>query len=59
VQADFFLRRMREMIEADPALAKEQPFKAIAENDQDFLATCSNTPRSSPRVYRGHASRLC
>ncbi len=37
VQADFFLRRMREMIEADPGLAKEQPFKAIAENDQDFL----------------------
>ena len=24
------------MIDADPALAKEQPFKAIAENDQDF-----------------------
>jgi FMN phosphatase YigB (HAD superfamily) len=31
VQADFFLRRMREMIEAKPELAKEQPFKAIAE----------------------------
>src|SRR5271167_2464308 len=37
VQADFFLRRMREMIEADPTLAKDQPYKAIAENDQDFL----------------------
>jgi phosphoserine phosphatase len=37
VQADFFLRRMREMIEAKPELAKEQPFKAIAENDEDFL----------------------
>jgi phosphoserine phosphatase len=37
VQADFFLRRMREMIEAKPELAKEQPFKAIAENDGDFL----------------------
>ena len=37
VQADFFLRRMSEMIEADPELAKEQPFKAIAENDQEFL----------------------
>lgn len=28
---------MREMIEAEPALAKEQPYKAIAENDQEFL----------------------
>jgi hypothetical protein len=37
VQADFFLRRMREMIEADPALANDQPYKAVAENDQDFL----------------------
>ena len=38
VQADFFLRRMREMIEADPALAREQPYRAVAENDQDFLS---------------------
>lgn len=38
VQADFFLRRMREMIEADPALAREQPYKAVAEGDQDFLS---------------------
>lgn len=37
VQADFFLRRMREMIKAKPERAEEQPFKAIAENEQDFL----------------------
>jgi hypothetical protein len=28
---------MREIIKAKPELAKEQPFKAIAENDEDFL----------------------
>jgi phosphoserine phosphatase len=37
VQADFFLRRMREMIEADPTLADTQPYKAVAQNDLDFL----------------------
>src|SRR5271167_1028648 len=37
VQADFFLRRMRDMTEADPTLAKDQPYKAVAENDKDFL----------------------
>jgi hypothetical protein len=38
VQADFFLRRMREMIAAEPALAQDQPYKAVAEGDQDYLS---------------------
>jgi len=38
VQAAFLLGRMSEMIEAEPALAKEQPYKAIVENDQDYLS---------------------
>jgi len=38
VQADFFLRRLREMIEAEPALAQNQPYKAIAENDKEYLS---------------------
>jgi phosphoserine phosphatase len=39
VQADFVFRRWKQMIEADPAKAKEQPYKALAENDQAWLAS--------------------
>src|SRR5208282_4759853 len=38
VQADFLLRRIRQMIEAEPALAQQQPYKAVAENDRDYLS---------------------
>ena len=38
VQADFFLGRMREMIAAEPALTLGQPYKAVDENDQEYLA---------------------
>jgi phosphoserine phosphatase len=37
VQAEFTFRRWQEMIEADPAKAHEQPYKALAENDQAWL----------------------
>jgi phosphoserine phosphatase len=36
-QADFIFRRWRAMIQADPALAKEQPYKALAEGDVEWL----------------------
>jgi phosphoserine phosphatase len=38
VQAEFTFRRWQEMIEADPAKAREQPYKALAENDEAWLA---------------------
>jgi phosphoglycolate phosphatase-like HAD superfamily hydrolase len=37
-QADFLLRRWKEMVQADPARAKEQPWKAVLEGDQAWLA---------------------
>jgi len=37
VQALFTIRRWKEMIQADPARAEEQPYKAVAENDQAWL----------------------
>ena len=37
-QADFVFRRWKAMIQADPELAKEQPYKALAEGDTAWLA---------------------
>jgi phosphoserine phosphatase len=36
-QADFVFRRWKAMMKADPGLAKEQPYKALAEGDFDWL----------------------
>jgi phosphoglycolate phosphatase-like HAD superfamily hydrolase len=38
VQADFVFRRWKQMIQADPAKAQEQPYKAVAGNDRAWLA---------------------
>jgi len=38
IQADFILRRLREMAQADPALRDRQPFKAAFEQDHAWLA---------------------
>ncbi len=38
VQADFIFRKWRAMVAADPGLAAEQPFKAVAEGDRAWLA---------------------
>ena len=38
VQADFVFRRWKAMVEADPAKAEEQPYKALVEHDQAWLA---------------------
>jgi phosphoserine phosphatase len=37
-QADFVFRRWKEMISAKPSLADEQPYKALADGDMDWLA---------------------
>jgi phosphoserine phosphatase len=37
VQASFIFRRWKQMVQADPAKAKEQPYKALVENDQAYL----------------------
>ena len=37
-QADFLLRRWQEMVRAHPGLAKQQPWKAVTEGDQEWLA---------------------
>ena len=37
-QADFLLRRWKEMAQAHPGLARKQPWKAVIEGDQERLA---------------------
>jgi phosphoglycolate phosphatase-like HAD superfamily hydrolase len=39
VQADFIFRRWKHMVQTDPAKAREQPYKAVAENDQAWLTS--------------------
>ena len=38
-QADFLLRRWTEMARVDPALAQQQPWKAVIEGDRTWLAS--------------------
>ena len=38
IQADFVTRRWKKMIQVEPELAKEQPYKALAEGDSGWLA---------------------
>ena len=39
IQADFILRRLYEMAQADPGLRRRQPWKAAYERDYGWLAT--------------------
>jgi phosphoglycolate phosphatase-like HAD superfamily hydrolase len=50
VEAEFVFRRWQEMIEEDPAKANEQPYKALAENDQAWL---SNLLAHVPDLVKG------
>ena len=50
VQADFLFRRWKQMAQADPAKAKEQPYKALAENDRAWL---SNLAGHVPDLVKG------
>jgi hypothetical protein len=48
VQAEFTVRRWKAMVEADPAKANEQPYKAILEHDRAWLANLTDhLPESS------------
>ena len=49
-QADFVFRRWKAMIKADPALAKEQPYKALAEGDSEWLG---NVYAHVPELIKG------
>ena len=51
-QADFLLRRWEEMARAHPGLAKKQPWKAVAEGDQKWLAGILD---HMPELTRGTA----
>jgi len=50
VQADFVIRRWKEMIATDPAKAAEQPYKAVAEGDREWL---SHVYEHVPELIRG------
>ena len=50
VQGYFLLARWREMVEADPSKAKEQPYKALVEKDQEWLAHALD---HEPEVIKG------
>jgi hypothetical protein len=61
VQAEFTFRRWKQMAGADPAMAKEQPCKALAGNDQPGAHEPAR-PRSGPgqghhRGVRGNHGR--
>ena len=57
VQADFVLRRWKEMIRANPELAKEQPYKALAAGDGEWLMDlCAHVPeliKGVTEAYQG------
>jgi len=50
VQADFVLRKWRAMVDADPSLAKRQPYKAVADDDREWLSTLTD---HLPDLVRG------
>jgi hypothetical protein len=50
VEADFVVRRREEMTDADPAKAKEQPYKAVLENDRARLSSLLD---HVPEVVKG------
>jgi hypothetical protein len=54
VQAEFVFRRWKQMVQADPAKAQEQPYKALAENDQAWLA---NLAGHVPELVKGLTER--
>jgi len=61
-QADFLLRRWKEMTQAHPGKAKEQPWKAVAEGDEKWLAgMLDHVPelaRGLTEAYRAAGNRL-
>ena len=49
-QADFLVRRWAEQVKADPSLAAQQPWKAVAAADHAWLATATD---HVPELIRG------
>ena len=58
VEADFLFRRWKEMVEADPAKAMEQPYKALAENDRAWLSNLLAHVANLARPEGPHGTRL-
>jgi hypothetical protein len=58
VETDFLFRRWKQMAEADPAKAKEQPYKALAENDRAWLANLLDHVPDLARPKDPHGTRL-
>ncbi|MGE5291269.1 MAG: HAD family hydrolase [Micromonosporaceae bacterium] len=60
-QADFLLRRWKDMAEADPSKAGQQPWKAVIEGDQQWLAkTLDHVPElinGVTEAYEGITTR--
>jgi len=52
VQAEMIFRRWKAMAEADPAKAKQQPYKAVVENDRAWFASITE---SSTDLLKGLA----
>ncbi len=54
-QADFLLRRWKEMAQAHPGLARKQPWKAVIEGDQKWLAgVLDQVPELTRGVAEGY-----
>ena len=52
VQADFVFQRWKEMVQADPSRATEQPYKALVEGDRAWLASLE---QHIPELLKGLA----
>jgi FMN phosphatase YigB (HAD superfamily) len=57
-QAEFIFRRWKAMTRADPAKAKEQPYKAPAENDRAWLTNLLDHVPDLARPEGPHGTRL-
>jgi hypothetical protein len=54
-QADFLLRRWKDMAQAHPGLARKQPWKAVIEGDQKWLAgILDHVPELTRGVTEGY-----
>jgi phosphoglycolate phosphatase-like HAD superfamily hydrolase len=57
VQADFLFRRWKVIVDADPAKAAEQPYKALVENDRAWLsALLDHVPELTKGVTEAYNS---
>jgi len=57
-QAEFIFRRWKAMARADPSKAKEQPYKAPAENDRPWFTNLLDQVPDLARPECPHGTRL-